>query len=130
MIAIANASKVRFLSDDNFSAISARLPLAEVFNGYTPVSELSGKAVTIPGLGRIAALSCEPVTEIANIFRHSPDDLILGYEGNVFGYLPVDSMIAEGGYEPFGFMPAFNLRGSWKPSLDRRLEDFSKLLHI
>ncbi|KJV04988.1 hypothetical protein [Methylocucumis oryzae] len=49
VVAIANAGKVRFLKDDNFPAISARLPLAEFFNGYTPVSELSCKAVSVPG---------------------------------------------------------------------------------
>jgi len=128
--AIADKGIQRHLEVEDFAAVSAALPLASIFDGDTPVSELTGKAVKIPGIGQIKTLSCEPVTAISKLFRDSDDDLIIGYEGNVFGYLPVDSIIAEGGYEANGFMKAFNLRGRWKAAVDRCLKDFSERLRI
>ncbi len=127
--AIADAGSKRFLIDAEFPARSATLPIAHIFDGYTPVPELVGKAVSLPGIGRITTLSCEPVTAIAEFFCRSVDDLVIGYEGDVFGYLPVDVMIAEGGYEVFGFTKAFDLHGHWKTGLDGQLQDFGELLH-
>lgn len=126
--AIAETANRRSLDSGDFSAVASSLPLAEIFDGTGPVSALSGKVVRIPGIGRIVTLSCEPVTLIGGIFQNDPSDLVLGYEGNVFGYLPTDAMVAEGGYEAKGFLPAFGMTGHWRSGLDKRLAAFAKKL--
>lgn len=103
----------------------ACLPLGEIFNGTTAAPALTAKTVRIPGVGSIVALSCEPLTGIAELFRHSDDDLVLGYEGDVFGYLPTETVIAEGGYEATRFMRFFGMEGSWRKGTDDRLRAWS-----
>lgn len=99
----------------------ARLATSEFFDGYCPTSELHGKSITVPGLDRIIALSCEPVSAIAELVARSGDDLVVGYEGDVFGYLPTESMVAEGGYEARGFLRHFGLEGAFKRGLDAQI---------
>lgn len=98
-----------------------RLPMNEILEGTSPVPELHGKAIRLPGVGRVIALSCEPVTAIAGLVAESDDDLVLGYEGDVFGYLPTDAIVAEGGYEARRFMDTFGLRGAFRPGLDANI---------
>ena len=105
-----------------------RLPLDQIFEGSSPTPELHGKAIRVPGVGRIIALSCEPVTAIADLVDAGADDLVLGYEGDVFGYLPTEAMVAEGGYEPWGSLKSFGLRGAFKPGLDARVAMFGRAL--
>lgn len=95
-----------------------RTPMADVFDGRSPTGELVAKAVTAPGVGRIVTLSCEPVADVAGLIDPSGIALVLGYEGDVFGYLPTDRMIAEGGYEPAESHGPFGLIGRFRPGLD------------
>lgn len=125
---IAAASDKRILGEQDFSAVAAELPAEKFFAGTSPVPALRGKAVHIPGIGAIITLNCEPVTAIAELIHQPSDGLVLGYEGNVFGYLPTDSMIAEGGYEPYRFMEPFGLKGVWKPRLDDQVRAFGATL--
>lgn len=99
----------------------SRLPVAEMFDGVSPVAELQAKSVVVPGVGRVITLSCEPVAEIAALVAGDRDDLVLGYEGDIFGYLPTDAMIAEGGYESERSMAYFGLSGRFRPGLDARV---------
>lgn len=103
----------------------ARLPLDAIFNGTTAVPALTAKTVRIPGVGPIVALSCEPVTAVADLVRQSDEELVLGYEGDVFGYLPTEAIIAEGGYEATRFMRFFGMEGSWREGTDGRLRAWS-----
>jgi hypothetical protein len=41
----------------------------------------------------------------------------VGCVGDVFGYLPVDTMVREGGYEARGFVRRFGLRGKFVPNV-------------
>lgn len=105
-----------------------RLPMSTLFDGFCPTAELHGKSIGVPGLGRVIALSCEPVTAIAGLVSKSDDDLVLGYEGDVFGYLPTDAMVAEGGYEAQGFLAPFGLQGRFKLGLDARVSRLGRAL--
>jgi hypothetical protein len=98
-----------------------RLPMSTLFDGFCPTAELNGKSIGVPGLGRVIALSCEPVTAITGLVANSGNDLVLGYEGDVFGYLPTDAMVAEGGYEAQGFLASFGLQGRFRPGLDAKV---------
>ncbi len=122
VIAIDGAGSTAPIDPGEQPARMVRVPISTIFDGSTSTPELHGKAVHVPGVGRVVALSCEPVTEIARLVASGDDDLVLGYEGDVFGYLPTDAMVAEGGYEAEGFMRHFGLNGSFKPGLDTRIE--------
>jgi hypothetical protein len=105
-----------------------REPMAEIIDGAVPAAELHLKGLDIPGFGRIVAISCEPVTGIARLIGADQDDLVLGYEGDVFGYLPTDAIIAEGGYEAERFMSHFSVTGSFRPGLDARIARLGRAL--
>jgi hypothetical protein len=45
----------------------------------------------------------------------------IGYTGSTFGYLPTEAMLSEGGYEAGGFLPLFNLSGSFEASAEERV---------
>ncbi len=69
----------------------------------------------------ICGLNAEVAVEYVEILRrlHAPTHVIpVGCLGDVYGYLPVDAMVREGGYEARGFVPRFGLRGSFVPNVE------------
>ena len=51
------------------------------------------------------------------------------YTDNCYGYLPRDFQIKEGGYEVDGFFKWFNLKGTYKPNIEKHiLEGVKKVL--
>ncbi len=115
------AGEMRQLDRPAEAMAMVRLPMSEIFEGEVPTPEFHVKTVRLPGFGRVVALSCEPVSTIPQILGADDADLVLGYEGDVFGYLPTEAMIAEGGYEARRFMTHFGLEGAFKPGLDARM---------
>lgn len=97
------------------------IPTSQLVEGRCPTGEFVCKAVRLPGLGRMTTLSCEPVTGVGPLIGQGVD-LVAGYEGDVFGYLPVDHMLKEGGYEAGGYFPAFGMTGKFKPGIDDLLQ--------
>jgi len=64
----------------------------------------------------ICGLNAEVAVEYVEVLRelHAPAHVFpVGCVGDVFGYLPVDAMVREGGYEASGFIERFGLRGSF-----------------
>jgi hypothetical protein len=120
VVAIEAGGRRQNLDAQGVVPTMAKMGVTDLIDGESPVPELHAKSVTAPGVGRIVALSCEPVTEIAALVAR-PDDLVLGYEGDVFGYLPTDAMVAEGGYEPKQSLPAFNLTGRFRQGIDQKI---------
>jgi hypothetical protein len=69
----------------------------------------------------ICGLNAEVAVEYVEILRrsHAPVHVIpVGCVGDVYGYLPVDAMVREGGYEARGFVPRFGLRGAFVPNVE------------
>ncbi|HEY4749279.1 MAG TPA: hypothetical protein VIH60_02715 [Steroidobacteraceae bacterium] len=69
----------------------------------------------------ICGLNAEVAVEYVEILRrlHAPVQVIpVGCVGDVYGYLPVDAMVREGGYEARGFVPRFGLRGSFVANVE------------
>jgi neutral ceramidase len=69
----------------------------------------------------ICGLSAEVAVEYVGILGrlHAPVHVIpVGCVGDVYGYLPVDAMVREGGYEARGFVPRFGLRGSFVANVE------------
>jgi hypothetical protein len=53
-----------------------------------------------------------------------PAELIpVGCVGDCFGYLPIDPMLAEGGYEVEGFFNGFSLSGRFRPLIQQKVID-------
>jgi hypothetical protein len=74
----------------------------------------------------IVAISAEPVfgyaDMVAKTLKLDKSALLpVGYTDTVFGYLPTQKMIQEGGYESGGFFKAFNLSGSFKDDLETKV---------
>lgn len=69
----------------------------------------------------ICGFNAEVAVEYVGILRqlYAPVHVIpVGCVGDVFGYLPVDAMVREGGYEARGFLRRFGLRGSFAPNVE------------
>lgn len=101
-------------------ATKVDMPLSSIMDDDNGGRSMTVKALEIPGLGSMIALACEPVAEIAGMLA-APSDLVVGYEGDVFGYLPTQAMVREGGYEPKGSHRFFGLRGRFLGDLDRMI---------
>ena len=54
------------------------------------------------------------------------DDVVFGYSGHVFGYLPRTSMVASGGYEVGGHHIPFEMDGELPPDPDEVLRSVSR----
>ncbi len=74
----------------------------------------------------ICGLTAEVAVEYGQILREmrAPAQVILvGCVGDVFGYLPVDAMVPEGGYEVTGFVRRFGLKGAFLPNVSSIVKD-------
>lgn len=110
------------LGDATIASAEVSVPIDRLVDGHCPTDDLVCKTIRLPGLGRIVTLSCEPVTEVGPLIGKGAD-LVVGYEGDVFGYVPVDHMLKEGGYEAGGYFPAFGMTGKLKPGIDSLLRE-------
>ena len=80
-------------------------------------------AINLFGL-KLLLFGAEPVKDWAEILgfnENSSDTLFSGYAGHVFGYLPTDLQIMQGGYEVDRFRRSFALKGGY--SRNKRIQD-------
>ncbi len=68
-------------------------------------------------------LSAEPTSHYAQACRRVTNSnwLMSGYCNHVFGYMPSDNEIAEGGYEVEGFFHAFSLKGRFARAIEQHV---------
>jgi hypothetical protein len=74
---------------------------------------------------RVVGISAEACWEYAQLIRRAfPAQTIwpVGYIDSVFGYLPTQAMLREGGYEVSGFRKAFGIRGEFVGNLEDVIE--------
>jgi hypothetical protein len=71
--------------------------------------------------------------EVAVAYRHVVEGLFpgcrvftVGCIDHVFGYLPTDEMIKEGGYEVIGFREAFAFDGQYKAGVEAKVQNALK----
>ena len=98
-----------------------RIPLEEIIEGARSDSNLFIQNIGLGENLRIIGISAEPVNEYVDLVRSLfPRDEVIpvGCIGSVFGYLPTDKVLTEGGYEAGDFFPAFGLKGRFR----RRIE--------
>lgn len=85
------------------------LPVREIFSGTATPDKIELHGVSLGPDLRFLTVSAEPVAELGLFVAENT--ILVGYEGDIFGYLPTDAMIPEGGYEGRGFIPLFHLNG-------------------
>jgi hypothetical protein len=77
---------------------------------------------------RFALANCEPSNYYSNLFGENCT--VSGYANGVFGYLPTDLQIQQGGYEVNGFMKYFGTKGSFVKNIEKILADGIKDAYI
>jgi hypothetical protein len=115
-------------------ALAARAPLVGRVRGLSETLPLSaflagapprGLAIGLLELGRdlrLAHLAAEPSAAHADrVAEILPGAWAVGYAGDVFGYLPTDAQVPEGGYEVDGYMKLFAMTGRYVGSIDQAL---------
>jgi hypothetical protein len=75
-----------------------------------------GESLTIVG---ISAEVCWEYAEPIKARLKAAELWPVGYIDHAFGYLPVNSMLVEGGYEVEGFMPRFGISGAFVPNVEQ-----------
>ena len=70
---------------------------------------------------KYAFLNCEPSYKYHNLF--GKECTVTGYSSGVFGYLPTDTQVSEGGYEVDGFMSFFHTSGKFYKPLEKTIND-------
>ncbi len=78
---------------------------------------------------RFLFLSAEPVAAYSADLKglsYGRYTFPVGYVDDVFGYVPTESMIEEGGYEAGEFFEPFSLKGGFQPDLEKRVKTAMK----
>jgi len=90
---------------------SAQFPIGEYMAPPQDVS-MGVRALRVGELS-ITFVGAEVCSPYYGLLHDEPDraDVLTGYTGPVFGYLPTDEQVTEGGYEVDGFFTRFGLSG-------------------
>lgn len=97
------------------------VPIEDLRQGDSSTKRLEARRLDLGPHHSLVALSAEPVVEYGPLVQalvQGRTTVLLGYLGEVFGYLPVESMLSEGGYEVDGFNPNFSRRGGFRPGFE------------
>ena len=98
--------------------------LSDLIDGTLHAStDLRLVAVQLSKRLRLLVMSAEPVNRYRKLFSvgNAGAHLVVGCEGDVFGYLPTERMLPEGGYEVRRFCSYFGLTGSFRPGFESRV---------
>jgi hypothetical protein len=98
------------------SALESGLPVGDIFSGKADPDLIVFHGVSLGPDLRLLTISAEPAAEWGPMLRNGV--VPVGYEGDVFGYLPTDTMVSRGGYEGGGFVPLFHGAGRMTENVD------------
>ncbi|MEP2735218.1 MAG: hypothetical protein ABJP34_02885 [Erythrobacter sp.] len=110
-------------SEMDFSRTNRHLPLSDIRSEAASLAPLTCQDWSI-GPARIKAVS----SEIASPYSSAAGGgdalaFVTGCAGQVFGYLPTDSQIPEGGYEVSGFAPMFSIPGDFNTAIEAQIAE-------
>ena len=106
------------------SCAETTIALSALIEGTVPEgTDLRLVALQLGNSFRLLVMNAEPVNGYQKIFSagNFRAHRVVGYEGNVFGYLPTERMLSEGGYEVRRFFPFFGLTGSFRPGFESKV---------
>jgi hypothetical protein len=120
--AIIAEGPAKTLRPERLRSGSSAIPLSAFFTGTAPDKKLTVQILRLGDELEVFALSAEPTVEWQGILDDaSPRTsqavrLYTGYLGDVFGYLPTQRQVTEGGYEVNGFQSLFGMSGRFDSS--------------
>jgi hypothetical protein len=123
---VALAERAQRAASGPVSARRIELPLKELIPSAEAARAASLHRVSFgPELG-VLGTSAEPVAEYADQIADQAAPTMLfpvGYIDEVYGYLPTQAVLREGGYEAEGFFLSFGLEGHFAPGFDGVFHD-------
>jgi hypothetical protein len=93
------------------------VPLSEIGIKNKINNNLIVESLYFNNQSRFILMNCEPSNNYSSLL--GDDCTISGYSSGVFGYLPTDKQIVQGGYEVSGFMPFFGTSGSFDKNTEK-----------
>jgi hypothetical protein len=120
-VCAAHSSATTLPFNGRLASASAVVPMKELATGADPGTGLGITSISLGDELRLVALDAEPVAAYREIVEGVfPGERLMtvGYTNRVFGYLPVDSMLPQGGYEVAGFRTPFRFSGTFRPGID------------
>lgn len=102
------------------------VPLSELIEGIQRDRPVRLQRIALSDDVQLIGLGAEVVACYSPMVQNliKPADLIpVGCVGDCYGYLPSESMLAEGGYEVNGFFKPFSLTGRFRQSVQKRVMD-------
>jgi len=97
------------------------LPLTEIRDGASELPLLTCDDWQL-GPIRIKAVSAEVASDYAKAAGESdPLSFTTGCAGQVFGYIPTDKQLSEGGYEVDGFAASFSVPGRFRDAIEEQV---------
>lgn len=110
-----------FVRGDSFQSFSCSVASSEIRDGDSSVKPIRIIVFNLGDNFSTVFISAEPVAAYRNVFESLlPKNrfvLTCGYLDGVFGYLPTNEMLGEGGYEVNGFCSNYMLSGTFKPDV-------------
>jgi hypothetical protein len=105
---------------------TVRVPLGRLIEGGDEPRELTISRFELADTLQLLALSAEVVVEYGtSLTRLFPElqSIPVGCAGDVYGYLPTQRMVGEGGYEAEDFLESFGLAGRFRPTAEQAVTD-------
>ena len=131
LLGCLNQDESKVLQGSSVTASCSCLPLSELIEGITHEQELVINRLQIGRDLSFVTFSAEVAVEYLHLLRDVfPGQVIfpVSWVGRVFGYLPTDKIVREGGYEGLRFFEYFGLEGPFKRGIERRIQRVLKEL--
>lgn len=96
-------------------------PLKNIGLDVEDIESIKFRKIKIGQDFAIYTISAEPVGNYSKIFDANIKDkfaICTGYADNVFGYLPIQNQIDEGGYESGGYFDIFLVKGKFNKTIE------------
>jgi len=98
-----------------------QIPLEKIGFRSESCKFLRVELIKFNNISSFAFLNCEPSHAYHDLFEN--DCTVTGYSSGVFGYLPTDEQIKQGGYEVTGFLSFFGTSGCFVRGIRKIIKD-------
>ena len=127
-----NSNSVKkFVNEKVIEVKTCKLQIKELGIKSEYVEEIIFRKIMIGNLFSLLTISAEPVSIFNKIIENINQDdfnICTGYADEVFGYLPSNKYIEEGGYEAEGYFSNFLISGKFIKNIEEKVaEAISKL---
>lgn len=117
LISTLESVKAKRIAEPRLATMGVTLPLENIVAGATRGRSLTFRRIDLSSSFHIVAVSAEVAVAYLSVVREGMKGgsvMTVGCVDGTYGYLPTDTMIAEGGYEGNDFLRLFGYE-SWAP---------------